>query len=166
MDALTQLKANLLQRFNQLNKKEQYYLSVLALVLIPYLIYMLLWQPVAKSNQKLSAANHMAQQQLQTVQELAAQYQQLQQKSGRSSSEVNLPQLIDSSVVRHKLALKRMQPSASGDIQLRFENVSFNYLMAWLYELESEYAVVVKDLSVTPGNSAGLVSSSVRLRKG
>ena len=119
MDAIHQLKTNLQQRFNQLNKKEQYYLTVLAVLLLPYLVYMLLWQPLVKSNQQLLAANQIAQQQLQSVQQLAAQYKQLQKSANGANVDVNLPQLIDSSVARHNFVLKRMQPSSSGDIQLR-----------------------------------------------
>jgi general secretion pathway protein M len=165
METLNNIQNLLQQRFNQLARKEQYYVIVLAVLLIPYCLYMLLWQPVSNSNQQLKQANSVAQQQLQTVQQLAQQYKKLKAGNGSNSGDVNLPQLIDSSLVRHKLSLKRMQPSASGDIQLRFEEVSFNHLVAWLYELESEYGVLVKDLSINPGNSLGQVSCSVRLRK-
>ena len=166
MDGLLAIKSQLQQRFNQLHRKEQYYVIALMIILVPYCIYMLLWQPVVKSNQLLLQSNIVAQEQLHKVQQLAHEYKQLKAVSNVSQAEVNLPQLIDSSLLRYKLSLKRMQPSASGDIQLRFENVVFNQLVAWLYELESQYGVVVKDLSVTPGNSDGLVSCSVRVRKG
>lgn len=152
--------------FNQLKRKEQYYLLVLAIVVIPYMVYILFIQPMTMTNKQLEQANVLAKEKLGNVQKLAAQYQQLKSKGSTSSTEINLPRLIDSSLVRHKLVLKRMQPSSSGDVQLRFENISFNQLLAWLYELESEYSVIVKDLSISPANDDGLISSSIRLRKG
>ncbi|WP_019531402.1 type II secretion system protein GspM [Dasania marina] len=166
MHALQSIQQQLLERFNQLKRKEQYYVAALLLLLVPYVFYVAIWQPVLTDNKKLQQANIVAQQQLQNVQQLAAQYKKLQNSSGVHNTDVNLPQLVDSSLLRHQLRLKRMQPSASGDIQLRFEDVSFNDLVAWLHELESEYAVIVKDASITPGNSDGVVSSSVRIRKG
>ena len=166
METLRSFQDALQQRFNQLNRKEQYYLMVLALLIVPYLVYVILWQPLANSNTQLLQANIVAQQQLSSVQQLAGQYNQLHSKDSGNNSRVNLPQLINDSVLRHKLSLKRLQPSANGEIQLRFENVLFNNMVAWIYELESEYGVIVKDLSINPGNGVGLVSSSVRLRKG
>ncbi|MCR8923245.1 type II secretion system protein M [Dasania sp. GY-MA-18] len=166
METIKNIQQQLLERFNQLKRKEQYYIVALLLLLVPYVFYMLLWKPVVAENTQLKQANVLAQQQLQTVQQLAQKYKQLSSSGASNNTEVNLPQLIDTSLLRHKLALKRMQPSASGDIQLRFEEVSFNHLVAWLHELETVYGVVVKDASITPGNSDGVVSSSVRLRKG
>ena len=160
------VKQALLAKFNQLARKEQYYLLGLALLLVPYLFYVLLLNPITVSNQQLQIANQIAKEKLQTVTSLATQYQQLTEKGAGNTADVNLPRLIDRSLLRHKLTLKRMQPSSSGEIQLRFENVSFNHLVAWLYELESEYSVIVKDASISPANDVGLVSSSIRLRKG
>lgn len=166
MDKILELSEPLRQWFQSLARKEQLYLMVLAPLLIAYIIYVLFWQPLVRENQQLATANSAAQLQLQRVQQLSAEYRALQAKGVHGVAEVNLPRLIDTSVARYQLSLKRMQPSASGDVQLRFEDVSFNQLLAWLHELEFEYAVVVKDLSITPTDKAGMVSSSVRLRQG
>lgn len=151
--------------FKQLKRSEQYALLVLAATLIPYLCYVLLFKPLLVSNSNLLEANQRAAETFQQVQRLAAEYQQLSDTNQDVNTSINLPQLVDSSVLRYKLALKRMQPTANGEIQLRFEAINFNDFIAWLYELESQYAVVVKDLSVSPVADTGLVSSSLRLRK-
>lgn len=162
---LDEYKEAIASWFKQLKQSEQYALLILVAMLIPYLCYVLLFKPLLVSNSNLLLANQRAAETFQQVRLLAAEYKQLTDTNQGVNTSINLPQLIDSSVLRYKLALKRMQPTANGEIQLRFEAINFNDFIAWLYELESQYAVVVKDLSVSPVADTGLVSSSLRLRK-
>lgn len=154
--------------YSDLARKEQQLILLLGLVLVVFIFVKLVWQPIADSRDRLLVKNEQAQDELRAVRALAAEYKALKKMGAKSvgGSSGNLNQLLNSSVKRHQLSLKRLQPSSSGDVQLRFENAVFNQLVAWLNELEVASGVVVKDISITPASSAGLVNVSIRVRNG
>lgn len=156
------------QWYRDLARKEQQLILALAVVVVIFIFAKLIWQPIANSRDRLLIQNQQAQQELTTVRALAAEYNSLKSVAGPTSraGSGNLNQLLNNSVKRHQLSLKRLQPSSNGDVQLRFENAVFNRLVAWLNELEVANGVVVKDISITPAAAAGLVNVSVRVRNG
>ena len=149
--------------FNELKPRAQLLLLGGACVLVIYLFYLLVWQPVSNAKDRVILSNRVAIEDLQDIRALAAEYRQLERSGGQRVSGQNLSQIVDSSAARYQLSMSRFQPSSSGDVQIRFDNVSFNAIIAWLYDLESNNAVGVKDLSINPGNASGLVNVSVRL---
>ncbi|MBL4826484.1 MAG: type II secretion system protein M [Spongiibacteraceae bacterium] len=154
--------------FEHLKRQEQLMLLIGGSLVVIYLFIVVLWQPMVESSELLEVKNNTARESLQNVKQLAAKYKQLE-KSGKKksgSSGTSLTRLIDQSVKKNELYMKRFQPSSSGDVQVRFENAVFNNVIAWLSQLENEHSVFIKDLSVSPGNGSGLVNVSVRLRQG
>lgn len=139
-----------------------------ALVLMAYLLFALLWRPLATEVDSLERKNLVAKQSLIAVKSLAQEFSSLQQSATANSggASLNLTRLIDNTVKKNKLTMNRFQPSSSGDVQVRFENAVFNQILAWLHELEVGNGVAVKDLSINPGSASGLVNVSVRLRQG
>ncbi len=153
------------QWFHKLEAREQLMVAVGAFFVALYLLYLLLWSPIVSQGQQLKQQNQAVAESLASVRSLAAEYTALKKSGADSKSPVgsNLSRIVDSSVARNQLKMNRFQPSSSGDVQVRFENAVFNNIVAWLYELESGYAIAVKELSVTPGAATGLVNVSVRL---
>lgn len=156
------------QWFNNLKRQEQLMVSIGGVALVAYLIFTLLWQPMAASSETLATQNTVARETLSSVKQLADRYKALEKTSKKrsSSSSKSLSRIIDETVKKNELVMKRFQPSSSGDVQVRFENAVFNNMLAWLNQLESDQGVFIKDLSVSPGNGSGLVNVSVRLRQG
>jgi general secretion pathway protein M len=131
------------------------------------LAYHLLWQPLVSAKASYQQQNQRAEQQLVAVRELATQYRQLQNSGAKATvSAAGLPQLINSTVLSHQLAVQRLQPSASGDVQVRFENVSFNALLAWLNDIELGHGVIVKDMAVNRAEASGQVNVTLRVQAG
>lgn len=159
------LKQHWLSWFNSRQPREQILLLTVVALVVIYLLYLVAWQPVTRAREQLVVSNRLAFDDLETVQALAAEYQLLKRAAPAQSVKTgqSLLQIIDTSVAQYQLSMTRLQPSASGDVQIRFENVLFNAIIAWLYHLESEYAIHVKDISITPSHADGLVSVSVRL---
>ena len=154
--------------FNSLPRRQQLAVSVAAAVVLFYLLFALVWQPMATSVDTLKRQNKAAEQSLQNIKALVAEHQQLQQ-SGTAQiggSRQTLTRLIDSTARSNQLSMSRLQPSSSGDVQVRFENVEFNRILAWLNQLEMANGIVIKDLSISPTAAAGAVNISVRLHQG
>ncbi len=156
---------NLGNRFNQLSLRDQAMLALLGGVLLLYVVYMAAWRPLTQSNEQLQRQVAVAQQSLENIGRLAAEYRLLQQSSAQSgnASRGNLAEVIDRSVKAQQLQMSRLQPGSSGDVQVRLDNVQVDAVLRWLNQLESEESVQVRDLSATVGATAGLINLSVRL---
>lgn len=155
----------MLSRLKQLSLRDQTMLVVLAAALLLYMLYQLLWHPLAKSNADLAQQNAAVAQSLANMNQLAAQYRELQKASGPGSASQGetLTQLVDETVASNQLQMSRFQPGSSGDVQVRFDNASFDQVLRWLNELESKHGVTLREFGVSPGSGPGLVNVSVRL---
>lgn len=154
--------------FRQLKRREQWLLLLGAGCVLAYVLVMAIWRPLLQSEASLRQRNVVLEQSLQTVRQLAAEYRALLQTGARDNpaSGQSLAQLIDSTAGREQLSITRFQPGANGDAQLRLDNVAFNQLLAWLYQLETAHAVIIQDLAINPANAEGLVNVTLRVRQG
>ena len=55
----------------------------------------------------------------------------------------------------------QLEQTATGDIQLSFENVPYNGFMEWLRDQSAQYTLSIKNLDVTKTNINGVVTVSV-----
>ncbi len=153
--------------FNNLKQREQLIVLTGSVVVAVYLLFVLLWRPMASSIDTLHRQNKAAEDTLAEVKQLVVTLSSLNAggASQQSGSGESLTRVIDNSIKNNSLTMSRFQPSSSGDVQVRFENSSFNNILAWLHDIEINHGVVVKDLSISPGSGSGIVNVSVRLRK-
>jgi type II secretory pathway component PulM len=63
------------------------------------------------------------------------------------------------------LPISRIQPSSNGELQVRFESVLFNDVVAFLHQLETVEGAIVREVALTQ-TTAGLVSATIRLAQG
>ena len=162
--------AQLKHIFNTRSRHEQLLLLLLAAVLLAWLLVMGVLHPLADRQHRLAQQNQVALQALAKVKQMSADYQRLRSSdnagvnhNNSNNHRVHLSNIVDTSVADNELTMRRYQPSASGMAQIRFENMPFDKLIAWLYEVEFTHALVVRDLSMTQGSSSGLANMSVRL---
>ncbi|MDH3400344.1 MAG: type II secretion system protein M [Chromatiales bacterium] len=63
-------------------------------------------------------------------------------------------------------ALKRNQPVSDDEIRVRFENASFNQIMAWLGLLHSNYGIEIDNAAFETMTEPGRVQASLVLKRG
>lgn len=75
--------------------------------------------------------------------------------------------LVDRSTRARNLGgyLKRNQPDGDATIRLRFERAPFDDLMAWLAELQNQYAIGVVSANIDAGNETGRVNCNLILSR-
>ena len=151
--------------FLQFNQREQLSLLVLGFALGMYLLYMLVWSPLAGQRDRLEAQNRSVAASLERVDVMVSEVLQLRAVEGRSSGgrQRNLTSLINQSTARLQLAVTRLQPNSRGEIQVRFESAAFDDLLQWLNEMESREGLLVREASITQAGSSGRVNATVRL---
>ncbi len=145
-----------MRRFAQLPVSTQKLVAGVAIGAVLLACGLLSWQlhahaAAAESRLQTSATNR------QTMTELVQRFQAAQITG---TAEVDL-----SAVVTRSLEGKSFQPSRiqqqNGEIVLRLDNAPFNDVLAWMLELEETGRVVLGNVGITQGQSAGVTLTLV-----
>ncbi len=153
--------------WDNLNRRDQLALLILGSVLAVYLLWLLLIRPVGNAVEQERLRAVAAQESLGRVQVMAAKLKAYRTGAQESQAPTTtLADVVNRSLQANQLSMSGFTPSRDAEARLRLENVSFNQLLAWLYQLETEYRINVMELTVNPSRDPGIVSVNVRLRKG
>ncbi|TXS96279.1 type II secretion system protein M [Parahaliea maris] len=151
------------QWFDRFNMREQISLLALALALLLYLAYMLLWRPLDVQREDMLARNAATAVSLQRVDGMVSEILALRESEGGATRRRNLTTVVNQTTAAAGLAVSRLQPNSRGEIQVRLEGVEFGALAGWLYEVEYGQSLLVREVSMTQSGSAGRVDATVRL---
>lgn len=149
--------------FMQLTQREQLYLLVLGVALGLYLLYMVVAAPLGQARENLEQQNVAVASSLQRVDQMVSRILHLRETGTRPGSGRNLTSLINSSTAAMDLPVSRLQPNASGEIQVRLESAAFDDLLAWLHQMEYRESLLVREVSITQAGSTGRVNATVRI---
>lgn len=149
--------------FAQRNQREQLSLCLLGVALLLYLLYILLWSPLERRRDDLAAQNTAIAASLSRVDAMASELLALREGGPRPGAGRNLTTLVNQSTSRAQLPVSRLQPNARGEIQVRLENAAFDDLLGWLYEMEYQEGLLLREVSITEAGSAGRVNATVRI---
>jgi len=122
--------------FAQLNQREQMSLFILSLAVGLYLVFVLIWSPLASKRDALEVQNSAIAGSLARVDAMVSELLQLRDGGASVNTSRNLTSLINQSTSRMELPVSRLQPSSRGDIQVRLENAAFDDVLEWLHEME------------------------------
>ena len=156
---------SLKQWWIQLSSRDQMAVFALSVVVFIYILYAAILKPVHGMKAKQQRSYHAAQQNLDKVRTLAAKWTNRDQGSVGGGGSASIVEIVDRSLRENGLRLSGMQPSGSGNVRLRLEQVKFDDLLPWLHEMEVVKGMQVKDLSVAMGSDPGIVSVNVRLQR-
>jgi type II secretory pathway component PulM len=152
--------------YSGLKQREQLSLLLLAIALGMYLLYTIVWLPLASSRDEMIMRNQGVASSLARVDAMVSEVLLLRESGAGNTSRRNLTSLINQSTNRMNLQVSRLQPNSRGELQVRLENASFDDVLAWLYEMEYAQSLLVREVSLTRSGSAGRVNASIRLAQG
>jgi general secretion pathway protein M len=84
---------------------------------------------------------------------------------GGNAGGQSLVVLVDSTAQAFGLALPRTRPDGPAGINVSFQGVSFDALLAWLIELDGTHSVRVESASFSSARERGLVNGQLFLRR-
>ncbi|WP_185234670.1 type II secretion system protein GspM [Teredinibacter franksiae] len=151
--------------WNQASSRDQMALVICGGLLGFYVLYIVLLKPVTGMRDTQLQKNIAQQQALERVRDYAAIYTSQGSSKESSASNGSIVEIVDSSLRQNNLKLSGMQPSGANDVRIRLEQIPFDNLLAWLYEIEVRQRIQVKDISVATGSATGLVSANLRLHR-
>jgi len=151
--------------WGQASSRDQLSVIACGVVLAVYIVYIAILSPVqnmAEEQMKTTAAQKVA---LERVRKLAAQVKEMKRgKSGKKSRSAE--KIVESSIGTHGLRVSGFDASGKSGIRVRFDQVTFDKLLAWVNELEVNEGLSMKDISIASGKAQGVVSANLLIQGG
>lgn len=149
--------------FKAQTSRDQIAIVALAIAVVIYVLVGWIYQPLQAKQAQLTQANDVAAEDLRWMLGAAAKVKAAPAKQASSSSGGSLSQVIDASVRRAGLKMKRFQPSGDKQAQVWLENVPYSAAMTWLNELEVERGYRIDSASITAASQSGTVNVRIRV---
>ncbi len=154
----------ILSWFRARTPSEQVSLVALSVVGVLYCAIVLIINPIAAARDAAVLGNIRVIESKQRVEMMAAELERLRAGGGTTQAP-NLMTLVNRVSQQLALAITRLQPSANGDLQVRFESVVFEDVLAFVYQLESVEGAIVREVTVSQAQQ-GRVSATIRFGQG
>ena len=142
--------------YMQLSAREQRLVLVSAAFVIFAIFYWGIWSPLNTSLERSQNSVKKQQELLVWVQQNANRAVQLRSSTGNKGGfSGSLPQVVNQSASRMKIAISRMQPQGD-ELQVWIDQAPFNDVLSWLQSLEKT-GVTILDVDIAEADAPGLV---------
>lgn len=148
--------------------RERIILSVGSVVLAFVLIYLMVWEPLAKQREQVRGDIRVLSADLAWMQQVATQVKRrgaqhdTQPVGGAAGRSVLTLVEVSARAAGLQEVLERVQPEGQG-ARLWFTETGFDGLLNWLGELEQRHGLQVTQLSVDAGNAPGTVTARIKV---
>ncbi|MEY3017461.1 MAG: hypothetical protein RL336_596 [Pseudomonadota bacterium] len=146
--------------------RDQIAIVALAIALLLYLMIGVIYQPLVAKQAQLVSANEAASEDLRWMLNAAAKVKAAPAKTAVKNTGGALSQVIDASIRRAGLKMKRFQPNGEKQAQIWLENVPYSAAVTWLNELEIERGYQIDSASLSAASQTGFVNVRVRVVDG
>lgn len=149
--------------------RERQILAFSALLLLPVIIYWLLWQPAHHSSLKLRASVPVLRAQAGQMRVQVAEVERLRHQPRPAVLDAGaLKSAIEASATRYQLreVLSSLDAAGPNSVRMTLASVSFEQWLGWLRNLERESHIRAESVSVTALPQPGLVAVNATLTNG
>lgn len=145
--------------------RDQLALIFCALAVALYILFVVVLRPVQNLRSSEEIKNAALRNSLENVRTLAAKVVAKNQVSATTSEKSSLEKIVQQTVAVNGLQVASMNASGATGVRLRFDDVNFEKILQWLYEMEVNHQLQIKDLSVAAGSRPGTVTVNLRLHQ-
>jgi len=156
------------RQYDALPSRDQKALLALCVALALAILFFLVWSP-AHSFAKQQEANLSSGKELLSwvkANEMVAR--SLVADTSKGSSKIldsqSLVSTVSANAQKHKIKLKRFEPSGERKVRVWLEKVPFNNVIVWLRDLNSTYNIEVSQISIDRDEKGGLVNVRITLK--
>lgn len=130
-----------------------------------YILFVVVLKPVQNLRHSEEVKNTALRSSLENVRTLAAKVAAKNQAAATTGEKSSLEKIVQQTVVVNGLQVASMNASGPTGVRLRFDDVIFENMLKWLYEMEITHQLQIKDLSVAAGSRPGTVTVNLRLHQ-
>lgn len=151
-----------------LSRRDQLAVQLLGVALAAFLVYALIWRPVASYADAAEAAALQEKAALVWMKENEAKARSVATTLGGDSS-AGLPQgqslisVIGNSARNFDLELQRFEPRGEDQVNVWLDKIEFNQMMLWLETLREQSGIVVSQINVDRTDVSGQISARISL---
>lgn len=160
----------LISQYDQLPRRDQQALTVLAIAVLLGFLYFAVWRPAASFHDNALAERENAAELLAWLEANESALERLSTAGGQGSAAVDAPPdgralmaLVTRSAGEAGLSLQRFEPSGDNAIRVWLEGVPYATVAGWLEELNSGHGVQVDQASMDRQQDPGMVSVRLTL---
>lgn len=147
--------------FDALSRRDQVALFVLGAALGFWVYFQLIFVELDGRRSQLAESNDSLADKLNRVDVRVEQLRML--RDGGGVRRVNLSRTLNQISESLELPVKRLQPNSRGEIQIRFERISFDRLLMFLEQVEVAAELTVLDASISSSGADGGVNANLRI---
>jgi len=141
--------------WQQLNLREKKLVLAMGSLVVIFILYSFIWQPlndnIAKTEKKLARQQQL----LSWVQENTQRFQQAK-SNGTKQANGSLSSIVNRTASSNKINITRMQPQGD-NIQVWIDEIAFNQLLQWLEQLSTREGLRVTNIDLSDVEQAGVV---------
>lgn len=160
---MKQKLAQLQQWFTGLNARERLLVSAGLVIVGITLLYLIIWEPVAKAHLQREADLATARQVAVRIELLAGQARS--NPSAGASRGLSLLSAVDQASKSGLLnkPLSRIQPEGDAEVKVWLEAVSFESLIGWIAQMQTRDGIIVRAAQIEKDAAPGTVSAQLSL---
>jgi len=149
--------------WTNLNERERWMLGGGGIVCGLYLLYVLIYAPIVGSVREKTTQLVAKQHLLVWMRDARLQYHAASELQALSASKLLTVLASQLAKTSFKQFPYQLQQTGVGDIQLSFDSVPYNALLAWLWSMNNTYAITMKQFHVDRTDTPGLVKVMLML---
>ena len=156
--------------FMQLAARERHLVIAGATLLMIFLLYLLVWEPLIKHRQELRKTVKEQQVLVEWMQQASRAAAQLHAARGSTVGKLpagqSLLAVVDQSAKSSGLgaAMKRVEPEGQDIVRVWFEQAKFDELIRWLEGMQLNFGVGVVSIVLERQDQPGLINARVTLQ--
>ncbi|MGF1643527.1 MAG: type II secretion system protein GspM [Thiotrichales bacterium] len=157
--------------FEQLQPRERILVGFGAAVALILLIYLTLWEPMARQVRDLRMARVAQQSQLDWMRDASTEARALQGNTAatrNTDAGGSLIGVVESSVNQTGLRnhVRRIEPLGGDRISIELRDAPFNALIGWVGLLQQQHGSEIEEFNTSRGNADGVVNARFTLVRG
>ena len=156
------------RQYDALPSRDQKALLALSVALGLAILFFLVWSPAHTFAKQEKANLESAQELLSWVKANEMLARTLVSDESKGSSKIqdsqSLVSTVSSNAQKHKIKLKRFEPSGERKVRVWIEKAPFDNIIVWLKDLNTAYDISVSQISIDRDEKGGLVNVRITLK--
>lgn len=137
--------------YSQLSPRDQKALTWGGVLMLVFLLYAMVWEPLTEKNEQLQSRIKQHQGNHQQLNQIVTRYNVLKKKASPATKTMqgSLFAMVDKTSQQQniKKAIKKMTPVGDTKVNIRFEGVEFNAFIKWLVGISKDYGISVERIN-------------------
>jgi general secretion pathway protein M len=151
--------------YSGLDQNEQKITLIAALIVLTMLVYLLILEPVNSAVEQMQREVAATQQTIARIKQQVPMVLASKGTGGASPSSLPLTSVVNTTTSKYNLPVSRRDSKSPNEMQVWFDNVSFDSFIRWVAEINQKHGVTVTAVNVRSQDRNGITSINVKLLK-